>query len=393
MKSTYITSVSTLILLTAIGLSGVAHAQSPSQVVVSPAVGVVQAPEASGFAIFTPKLRTDMRRLDYQIWDDVLQNIVIDFGISSRIRSTRPQQGTGTRVVRGHTSPYRLEGSRIAFGFLNDNYKDVLTQYRKDLVEIANRIDITRLSRDEQLAFWFNLHNVAMIEKISQEYPEDTPSTLMIDVNGSKALIDDAKFINIRGQNLSLRNIREDIVFSNWSNPIVIYGFFRGDIGSPRMLRLAFTANNLEYRLNGNAHEFVNSLRGFHESRKTRRVSAIYDDAKRFYFQDWPADIADHIKTYAEGKTVEDFESGKPFEIDRYETKIADLSGGQRVASGLAIDGAGNLPRETARLLSEVGQKQEILRKRGELTGLNTGYVIIEDIETEPDKARGETIK
>jgi hypothetical protein len=348
---------------------------------------------ASRFEAFRPKARTDRRRLDYQIWDDVLQNIVVDFGISSRIRSSRPQQSTGTRIVSGHTSPYRLEGSRIAFGFLNDGYREALTQYREDLVNVANQIDISRLSKDEQLAFWFNLHNVALIEKISQYYPEDVPSTLMIDIGDSKALIDEAKFLEIRGQALSLRDIRENIVYKYWSDPIVIYGFFRGDIGGPRMLRLAFTANNLEYRLNGNANEFVNSLRGFHESRKARKVSKIYDEARPYFFPNWEADISAHIKRFAEGDTLEDFNSGKPFELDKYETKIADLSGGQRRASGLFIEGSGNLPPETLRLLTEVAQKEEILRKRGVYTGLSKGYVIIEDIETDPNQDIGATIE
>lgn len=347
----------------------------------------------ASFDRFKPKTRTDMRRLDYQVWDDVLQNIVVDFGASSRIRATRPQQSTGTRVVTGHTSPYRLEGSRVAFGFLNDNYKEVLTQYREDLVNIANNMDITRLSRDEQLAFWLNLHNVLLIEQIAKYYPEDQPSTLLLDDKDSGALLDDAKIIEISDKSLSLRNIRENIVFANWSDPVVLYGFFRGDIGSPRMLRMALTANNLEYRLNGNANEFINSLRGFHEASKARKISKIYDEVKEFYFENWPTDLEVHLRKYAEGGTLEDLNVEKPFEFDRYETKIADLSGGRRRASGSYIDGAGNLPLETARLLSEVGQKQAIIRKRGGFSGRSLGFVIIEDIETDPDQANGSTIK
>ena len=394
MKNGYLSSASIAAVLALMLAALPAHAQSQSGMMSLDASTAPQASRAvSSFDRFKPKPRTDMRRLDYQVWDDILQNIVVDFGVSSRIRATRPQQSTGTRVVMGHTSPYRLEGSRVAFGFLNDNYKEVLTQYREDLVNIANNMDITRLSRDEQLSFWFNLHNVALIEQISKYYPEDVPSTLVIGGEGSQALLDDAKIIEIRGKSLSLRNIREDIVFANWSDPVVIYGFFRGDIGSPRMLRMAFTANNLEYRLNGNANEFVNALRGFHEGRKARKVSKVYDEAKRFYFQDWQTDIEQHIRIYAEGKTLEDLNVEKPFELDRYETKIADLSGGHRRASGLFIEGSSNLPPETARLLSEVGQKQEIIRRRGGFSGRTQGYVIIEDIETDPDQADGSTIK
>lgn len=386
---------SVLALVALVGFPQFSEGQTPLETIGSPVVSTSQSlrPTTSISSQFSPQPRTDKRRLDYSVWDDILNNIIVDFGPSSRIWSSRPQQITGTRVTTGHTSPYRLEGSRVAFGFLNENYKDGLTEYRKDLVEIANSIDIQRLSRDEQLAFWFNLHNVLLIEKISQEYPEDKPSELTFEINGQTSSLHDAKFINIRGTDLSLRNIREDIVFSNWSDPIVLYGFFRGDIGSPRMARLAFTSSNLEYRLNGNANEFVNALRGFHESSRARKVSAIYDEARPYFFQNWNTDLSAHIKQFAEGKTLEDFESGKPFELDRYDTMIADLSGGQRRASALFVEGAGNLPPDTVRLLGEVGQKQEILRKRGVYSGLETGYVIIEDIESEKDQINGETIK
>ena len=378
----------------AAGLIGTSQAQMPVETIGAPMV--VQSQNlrvASSIATqFQPKARTDKRRLDYSVWDEMLHKIVVDFGPSSRIRSPRPRRNSGTRVNTGHSSPYRLEGSRVAFGFLNDNYKGALSDYRKDLVEIANTIDIQSLSRDEQLAFWFNLHNVLLIEKISGEYPEDVPSTLIFETPDGQAGLHDAKFINIRGVDLSLRNIREDIVFSNWSDPIVLYGFFQGDIGSPKMLRSAFTGANLEYRLNGNAHEFVNSLRGFHETSRSRKVSAIYEDASKFFFKNWDVDLSAHIKQFAEGDTLEDFNSGKPFEVDKYETTIADLSGGQRRASALFVEGSGNLSPDAARLLSEVGQKQEILRRRGVYSGKNNGYVIIEDSDTKKDVKDGETI-
>jgi len=386
MKNRYLNFASCCVFLTSFLTAMPVYAQIQSGML-SPNTSTAKTTPRAGasFDVFKPKAPTDKRRLDYQVWDDMLRNIVVDFGVSSRIRASRPASPTGTRVVTGHSSPYRLEGSRVAFGFLNDNYKGALTEYRKDLVSIANKMDITRLSKDEQLSFWFNLHNVTLIETISKYYPEDTPSTLLVGDDGGQMLLDDAKLIEIRGKSLSLRNIREDIVFANWSNPIVIYGFFRGDIGSPRVSRMAFTANNLEYRLNGNANEFVNSLRGFHEARRVRKVSKVYDEAKRFYFKDWQTDIEAHLRQYAEGKTLEDLNVIKPFELDRYETKIADLSGGHRRASGLFIEGSGNLPPETARLLSEVGQKKEIIRRRGGVSGNTRGYVIIEDIETDPD--------
>jgi hypothetical protein len=110
------------------------------------------------------------------------------------------------------------------------------------------------------------------------------------------------------------------------------------------------------------------------------------------HFKNWQTDIEAHLRQYAEGEALEELNVEKPFEFDRYETKIADLSGGQRRASGLFKEGSGNLPPETARLLSEVGQKQDIIRRRGGFAGNTQGYVIIEDIETNPDLPSSSTI-
>jgi len=90
-----------------------AYAQNQPSFVAPVITQGVNTQMSSSFDIFKPRPGADRRRLDYQVWDDMLQNIVVNFGLSTRIRATRPYLNTGTRVVSGHTSPYRLEGSRV----------------------------------------------------------------------------------------------------------------------------------------------------------------------------------------------------------------------------------------------------------------------------------------
>jgi len=339
------------------------------------------------FSRFAPQTKTKSTRIDYSIWDEALASVVLDLGPSTRIRAPRPQAGVGSRMVRGHKSAYRLEGSRFTFSYITDEYRAGLTEYRKDLQSLPSRLDITRLSRDEQLAYWINLHNVAVIEQIALAYPTQRPANVKIKVNGRKVKLDEAKFIDINGVAMSPKDIRTQIVYPNWSDPNVIYGFYRGDIGSPMLPRYAYDAENLDYTLDDNGYEFANSLRGFHRTLGHRNVSAIYEEAAPFYFQNWDRDLTAHLSGLVKDELKDDLNTGEPFRIDRYDTMVADLSGGQRLASsGSPVSGQMGMSAETARLLGEVRKKQDVLRGRGEIGQQPKGWVIIEDLYTEdPD--------
>ena len=258
-----------------------------------------------------------------------------------------------------------------------------MIDYRADLERIGNQIDLVNMSRNEQLAYWLNLHNVTVIEQIALNYPVRRPSKMK--VNGVE--LHDAKLLNIKGVPLSLRDIRERIVFPNWSDPNTIYGFFYGDIGSPALQDYAYKASNVKATLDLQGSEFVNALRGFNETSKAREISRLYAEAQPFYFPNWDSDLNAHLYKHAGEEVRVELASGKPFKVDKYDDVIADLMGGDRprVATGNIQDVYGQpvdgfeLPPEVARLIRELAQKRQVLRRRGLLT---RGTVVIEDIET-----------
>ena len=96
-------------------------------------------------------------------------------GPSIRQGAPRVDPRTGTRRIYGHESRFRLEGNRVAFSYLTPEIMTALSEYRADLERIGSTIDLTTLPRNEQLAFWFNLHNVAVIETLAGEYPLSEP--------------------------------------------------------------------------------------------------------------------------------------------------------------------------------------------------------------------------
>ena len=344
--------------------------------------------DSSDFLAFRPN-PVSRSKLDYAIWNEALAKVVLDFGPSTRLRAKKPSAGVGTRFVRGHKSAYRLEGTRFTFEFITDDYRQGLTDYRLSLQELATSFDITRLARNEQLAFWINFHNVALLEKIAENYPIKRPSRIRLKVNGKRYKIDEAPFIEIKGKNISLKDIRENTVYRFWDDSNVIYGFFRGEIGGPSLQSYAYTGDSVTAQLNQNAEDFVNSLRGFNLGASTKYVSRIYQEAAPFFFKDWENDLQSHLLLHANEAVYEEVKQPFPYEVDSCDEVIADLSAGYRLGSSGAPTNNTGLSFETRRLLNEVRKKKDYLRRRN-LIQTRGGYVIIEDLVPEEDKASNE---
>ena len=337
------------------------------------AVGAsLEAQDIAPIARFTPRETTSTARVDYSFLDRALDYMVLRMGISSREGLSRPEPTIGSRQLYGHDSRYRLEGNRVVYSFLKDSEIEPLTDYLRELEALGTEMDITSLPREEQLAYWINLHNVAVIEAIARNYPLKSPSRMMLD--GQRVVLDELKLVTVAGVSLSPRDIRTRIVFPNWSDPSVIYGFTRGEIGGPSIQRRAFTGENAQELLDNSAREFVNSLRGVESYGKELQVSRIYAEAAPFYFPALGDDLREHLRLYA-GEDVTGLIDSKPeLVINQYEDRIADLAGGERemVYSQVEIDGkpAGSMITPSiARLLNERYEKLEKLRRRGELRG------------------------
>ncbi len=165
-------------------------------------------------------------KVNYEYWDYVLDGMVIDQGLSDRVRRFKPFGFKNGRMTMptGHTSPFRLEGSLVAFSEVAKmpEFRADIKAYCKELEQLGTDIDIASLSRDEQLAYWFNLHNVAVFDIILSNFPKHDLSWMKI--NGEP--FDEAKILTVKGVQISLKDIRHNIVYRNWDDPIVIYGFF-----------------------------------------------------------------------------------------------------------------------------------------------------------------------
>jgi hypothetical protein len=207
-----------------------------------------------------------------------------------------------------------------------------------------------------------------MLEQLSREWPLREPREVMVD----GVPLDDLRFITVQGVSLSLRDIRENIVFAHWRDPKVIYGFWRGEIGGPALQPVAFSGQNVASLLDLSAEEFVNALRGTEKRGDTLHVSRLYAEVAPFYFPDFVPDLRAHLATYAEEEVGAILAETTGAEASISEPVIADLAGGSRGANYLAGSASGSrpgIPPGVVDLLRQRGRKLEVMRRREQATG------------------------
>ena len=344
-------------------------------------------------------------------WDELIRKVVIDFGKSDRVLLSQPKPAIGSRFVKGHRSPYRTEGNRIPFSVMRKKEdKQQFVQARQVLEELGNKQALSEFSWRDQMAFWYNLHNAALIEQLALNYPVPHPGRLRVGGVG----LHDAKLVTIHGAPLSLRDIRVEIVYRYTRHPAAIYGFFHGDVGGPSIRKGAYVGGNLDVQLAQTADEFINSQRGVREYGSYVGVSMLYNEAKPL-FPSWPQDLRAHLNKHAEGDVKTILGKGLAIRTEQYDTRIADLAGGDtRVSSisrGSSLAQSANnpqtqgargmpgsildqldryssatqlpgLPPHASRLLRE---RQNKLANLSGGTGLfREGTVTIEDLPTKP---------
>ncbi|MBV7257983.1 DUF547 domain-containing protein [Erythrobacter crassostreae] len=321
-------------------------------------------------ATFVPNDDRIEHRIDYSIWTSALNSFVISMGPPLRKKPFELAGTLGTRQRAGHNSLYRLDGAMMGFSFMPPNIIASFTEYREDLERVADGLDIQSIPRNEQLAFWLNLHNVAMVEQVAKAWPVRQPRTIELD----GVPLDDAKFITVEGVALSPKDIRTRIVYPNWSNAKVIYGFWHGEIGGPAIQRRAYEANKLSDQLDRAAKEFANSRRGVEKRGKTLHVSRLYLEAAPFYFTDFETDLRDHLLSHVEGEVLERVNATNALKATLREHDIADLSGGARFNSFFSN---GKLNQGIINLLNQRAQKLDYIQRKGLRTGTVTFSNII----------------
>lgn len=272
-------------------------------------------------------------RLNHELWTKLLDYAVIPHEETAKrdLKRQRELKLTGSRVARGANSGVNKKINYLPFDFLNDGpqFRMIVSQYLEGLQDI----EVSKLNRDDQLAYWLNFHNAGLVRNLVANYPVRKLEKV-IARDGKRQGFYYQKRFTVEGARLSLADMRDHIILANWKDDLVIYGIYQGTISSPNLLTEAFNAQNVHSLLERNAKDFINSPRGALIRGKTVKYSTIYERNPGL-FGDSQAILA-HLREYAVGDTVRRLAGAQKFATLKYSWKLAESKRKRTSLSGRA---------------------------------------------------------
>ena len=184
-------------------------------------------------------------------------------------------------------------------------YAEIGERSRRRLQRYISHLEsvpVSRLNRDEQMAYWLNLYNAVTVELILDHYPVES----IRDINISGPFYNrhpwDADLVEVEGEELSLNNIEHNIIRPIWKDERIHYVVNCAAMDCPVLHSEPFTGENYDDLFDEAARRYINSPGGFSHEGRRPVFSSIYD----WYEEDFGngiEDVVDHILDYAEGET------------------------------------------------------------------------------------------
>ena len=195
-----------------------------------------------------------------------------------------PNTQAGTQAV-DHAAWSRLLGTYVVAGKDGLNrvaYKRFKSEGHQPLKAYLTKlqaVDVRKLGRAEQFAFWANLYNAKTIDIVLDKYPVESIKDIRLG-GGLLAVVTGGpwkkKVVTVNGIELSLDDIEHKILRALFKDARVHYAVNCASIGCPNLRREAFTGADLEAQLEAGASDYINNPRGFSVKNGSVVASKIY---------------------------------------------------------------------------------------------------------------------
>ena len=186
----------------------------------------------------------------------------------------------------------------IPYAEIGERSRTRLQRYISELESVP----VSRLNRDEQMAYWLNLYNAVTVELILEHYPVES----IRDINISGPFFNrhpwDAELVEVEGEELSLNNIEHNIIRPIWEDERIHYVVNCAAMDCPVLHYEPFIGENYDRLFDEAARRYINSPSGFSHDDGRPVFSSIFD----WYEGDFGNGIEDvvaHMLEYAEGET------------------------------------------------------------------------------------------
>jgi len=183
--------------------------------------------------------------------------------------------------------------NRVAYGSVSGADKAALQAYLKAL----QSVDVTKLNRNEQYAFWLNLYNASTVNIGIANFPIDSILEVKANTLDLKGPFND-KVAKVNGKTLTLDDIESGVVRPIWNDPRLHYAFNCAAVSCPNLSSKAYKGITINAQLDAAARSYVNDPRGVTINGNSITASKIYF----WYSEDFgrsEADVIKHISRYA----------------------------------------------------------------------------------------------
>lgn len=228
--------------------------------------------------------------------------------------------GPWTRFLRRYRSVDAAGVARVAYAKVSAEDRAALAAY----LDALDAVDVDRLARPEQMAFWLNLYNARTVALVVERYPVGSIKEIRIGTGPLARTAWSARLATVHGVALSLDDVEHRILRPLWGDPRVHYALNCAAVGCPNLQAEAFARADLDAALDRAARGFVNDRRGVEIIGGGVVVSSIYSWFAPDFGGTEEAVLA-HIRRYAE-PPLRDRLLGASIVADRYDWSLNDAA-------------------------------------------------------------------
>lgn len=220
------------------------------------------------FALSLPALAEEdtaaVQGVDHSDWALILGAVVLERQTILEIAET---QTSNSRTLREPRLKKGMDINYVPYKLIKQEFDQILFVL-EIYIQKMWEVEVSKLNRDAQLAYWLNLRNALVLHTIFFHTPigGNNLKDLYYGTN-TKASEWTTKKVWVEWQLLSIRDI-EEIISSGWPDPRVLYGLFYGAKGGPFLMNQAFTRENVYALLEQNGRQFINASNTINVSRK-----------------------------------------------------------------------------------------------------------------------------
>lgn len=182
--------------------------------------------------------------------------------------------------------------------------KDEVQVYIQDYIQYLEKIPVSLLNKDEQLAYWLNLHNTVVIDMLSQGRNLRKRIKKLRGQPGEPGEEWAKKRVTVENTPLSLEEIEQHILIKHWQDPLVVYGLSYGTKGSA-LIGEGFSGNTVKAQLAAIATAFISDKNNVKVRKDKVKLSSLYAWNRASLFADDDQKIISHLQQYAQGKSAE----------------------------------------------------------------------------------------